>query len=145
MNKYIVILILSAIAFVNASYLTWESYKIENGTATGNSICDVNTTFSCSTVLKSPYAKIGGVPFPAVAMVVYPVIFLVALAGLNGLFASAFTALLALGIGGICFNSYFIYQEFFQIKVFCPLCLMCTAIIITIAIISFFGMRSVKK
>jgi uncharacterized membrane protein len=48
-----------------------------------------------------------------------------------------------MAIGGICFNGYFIYQEAFYIWSFCPLCLMCTGIIITILGISVFGMKKI--
>jgi uncharacterized membrane protein len=36
----------------------------------------------------------------------------------------------------MCFNSYIIYMETFYIWAFCPLCLLCSAIIVTIFITS---------
>ncbi|MBP7062253.1 hypothetical protein KA037_03195 [Patescibacteria group bacterium] len=42
---------------------------------------------------------------------------------------------------GIAFNGYFIFQEAFVIKSFCPLCLLCTGIIITILILSVIGTK----
>lgn len=81
--KYIIILILSAIAFVNASYLTYRAFELKNqSTETISSnlgFCDINNTFSCSNVLTAPEVQIFNIPFPAIAMIVYPVLFLVAI------------------------------------------------------------------
>jgi len=43
--------------------------------------------------------------------------------------------------GGMCFNGYYIYQEAFHIGSFCPLCLVCSAIIVSIFGIAVYGMR----
>lgn len=111
---------------------------------TYSSFCDINSTFSCSNVLLSPQAQIFGLPFPAIAIMVYPVIFLVALLGYLGIWRRSFQVLAAMAVGGICFNGYFIYQEAFHIGSFCPLCLMCSGIIITILGISVYGIRKQK-
>lgn len=138
-------MVLAAIAFGNAVYLTTQAYtlkaKMAETAGTYSSFCDINSTFSCSNVLLSPRAQIFGLPFPAIAMVVYPIIFLVALLGYLGICRKAFPILALMAFGGICFNGYFIYQEAFYIGSFCPLCLMCSAIIITILGISVYGMK----
>ena len=139
-KKLLAILILCGIAFLNALYLTYESfYPSANG-----SFCDVGNTFSCSKVLQSPHALIFGVPFPAIAAVVYPLLFSIGLLGYFGKIKKPFSILLPLSIGGMCFNGFFIYKEFFFIHNFCLLCLMCSAIITTIAIISGFGLKDQK-
>lgn len=138
MKKLIAICALSVVAFFNATYLTTQNYKIEHATANWqiSSFCDLNNTFSCTNVLSSPYSKIFGLPFTAIAMVVYPVLFLIAYLGISGIIKKPFNILIFLSAGWILFNSYFIYQEYANIWSYCPLCLLCSAIIITIFILS---------
>lgn len=137
MKKFLVICILAGIAFINASYLTYKSYA-----PTANAFCDINQRFSCSTVLASPVAKIGGViPFPMIAMIVYPILFALAFIGRKKKDIKFFKPLAILAAMGIEFNGYFIYLETTVIKVYCPLCLLCTAIIISIFIVSVIGRR----
>lgn len=143
------IIILALVAFANAVYLTTQAYSLKAEMAetagTYSSFCDLNSTFSCSNVLLSPRAQFFGLPFPAVAVVVYPIIFLIALLGYFGICRKPFQILTTLAVGGICFNGYYIYQEAFHIGSFCPLCLVCSAIIVTILGLSVRGIVSKKK
>ncbi len=145
---FVAVIVLAAFAFGNAVYLTTQAYtlKIKMAESVGNysTFCDINSTFSCSNVLLSPRAQFFGLPFPAVAMVVYPIIFLVALLGYLGICRKAFPILAGMAIGGMCFNGYYIFQEAVYIGSFCPLCLMCTAIIISIRGISVYGIKKAK-
>lgn len=142
---FIAIMVLAAIAFGNAVYLTNQAYtlktKLAESAGTYSSFCDINSTFSCSNVLISPRAQFFGFPFPALAMLVYPVIFLIALLGYLGICRKAFPILAGMAIGGMCFNGYYIYQEAFYIGSFCPLCLACSAIIVTILGLALWGMK----
>jgi uncharacterized membrane protein len=77
MKKYNIICILSAIAFINATFLTYRSFFPSEQT-----FCDFNSKFSCSSVLANPVANIAGViPFPVVAMIVYPILLILAYRG----------------------------------------------------------------
>lgn len=138
MKKLIIICILSIIAFFNATYLTYQNNLIEKASEKWqiSSFCDINNTFSCTNVLSSPYSKVFDLPFTAIAMVVYPIIFLIAFLGISWIIKKPYHILSVMWIGWITFNSYFILQEILYIKAFCPLCLICTAIIISIFIIS---------
>lgn len=137
MKKLLTICIISILAFFNAVYLTVQNYKIEHAPKWSiSSFCDLNNSFSCTTVLSSPYSKVFWLPFPAIAMLVYPIIFAVAFLGMQKIIKKPFHILAALGIWWTAFNSYFISQEFLYIKSFCPLCLLCTVMIIAIAILS---------
>lgn len=142
---FIAIMVLAAVAFGNAVYLTNQAYtlktKIEESAGTYSTFCDINSTFSCSNVLLSPRAQFFGLPFPAVAMVVYPIIFLIALLGYLGICRKPFPILAGMAVGGMCFNGYYIYQEAVYIGSYCPLCLMCSAIIISMLVISLYGMK----
>ena len=135
---------LSVIAFANATYLTYTAYELKNTRASERpmSFCDINQTFSCTTVLDSPYAEIFGVPFPLIAMIVYPIIALIALLGYRSGTTKHFHYLLGMGIAGTLFNSFFIFREYMYIGAYCYLCLICSAIIVSIAIISAIGIRS---
>lgn len=78
-----------------------------------------------------------------VAIAVYPVLLLIALWGIiKKKHHKASNALTYLSAAGILFNSYFIITEALVIKAFCPLCLLCTGIIITIFILSLLGRKS---
>ena len=141
MKKFTIIMILAFIAFLNAWYLTSKAY----GRLSWSTVCDINSTFSCEIAMSHPAAYIGPIVFPAVALVVYPVIFFLAFFGSRSSNPKKhFSILKYISAGGILFNSYFIYQETFTIKAFCPLCLLCTAIIITIFILSITWEKSSK-
>lgn len=142
-------MVLAVIAFGNAVYLTNQAYtlktKLAESAGTYSTFCDINSTFSCSNVLLSPRAQFFDFPFPALAIIVYPIIFLIALLGYLGIYRKAFPILALMAIGGMCFNGYYIYQEAFYIGSFCPLCLMCSAIIVSIFGISWYGSKHEKK
>lgn len=141
MKKFTVIMILSVIATINAGYLTSKAF----GLFSSQTFCDINSLFSCGKVVSSPAAFIGPIPFPMVAMFVYPIIFILARIGLRAINKKKYYTILAyLSAAGLLFNSYFIGQEAFVIKAFCPLCLMCTGIIITILILSILGRSHTK-
>ena len=147
MKKYLFIAILAAIAIVNAAYLSWEAYQIvylNADTVRLFSICDINSTFSCTSALDSAYSRPFGIPFPFIALVVYPVLLLLALIGYMTRSYGYAKALAILSFMGMCFNGYIIYMETFYIHAFCPLCLFCSAIIITIFITSLFILSEKK-
>ena len=143
MKKYLIIAVLAAIGIFNAIYLSIPAYKFWNGadsTALQMMPCDVSEKLSCSGILQNIRAIIFSVgdfkvAFPMVAAVVYPILFLIALWGWFSKSMLPAKILTGLALGGMMFNSYVIYQEYI-VSVFCPLCAMCTVIIITIFILS---------
>ena len=139
-KKLLAIIILSSIAILNAWYLTYQAYSIILGAAT-TGFCDLNNFASCTNVLASPYSRIAGIPIPAIALVVYPIILLIALLWYYGKLRKPFHVLLAMSIWGIIMSAYFIYQEIFNIGALCLLCLMCSVIILSIFAISASGLR----
>jgi uncharacterized membrane protein len=136
MKKYLVIIFLSLIAFLNAWYLTQQAYTQSTG-----SFCDINDKLSCTNVFAAPEARMGPIPFPVIALIVYPVLAFIAYMWYKGKTSKNFKPLSILASMGIAFNGYFIFQEAFVIKSFCPLCLLCTGIIITILILSVIGTK----
>gem|GEM_PF-1466119 len=83
-NKYILILVLALIALGNAAYLSYTAYQLLHPVAgvTITSACDISKTLSCSNVIIHPDTMIAGIPFPYLALVVYPIITLLAIWGL---------------------------------------------------------------
>ncbi len=143
MRKYLIILVLALIGIFNAVYLSipaYEYWNSANSQALQMMPCDLSETLSCSGILQNPRAIIFSigefkVAFPMIAVVVYPILALLALSGWIRKTTCEAKALTAMAAGGMCFNSYVIYQEFI-VGVFCPLCAMCTVIIITIFVLS---------
>ena len=141
-TKLLVISIISLGALFNAFYLSYDWLFAVNDVLWGwNSFCNINDTFSCTTVLEHPLSQIYWIPFPVIALLVYPIIIIVALLWYFKNIVNHFKILFAMAIGWIMFNWYFIYQETFNIWAFCPLCLLCTAIIISIACMSWSEVR----
>lgn len=137
MKKLITVCVLSFLAFINAIYLTAQFYKIESAESAWNisSFCDISNSFSCTNVLASPYSQVFGLPFPAIAIAVYPIIFLVAFLGINWIIKKPYHILAFLWLGWMMFNWYFISMEYLYIKSYCPLCLACSVIITLIFIL----------
>lgn len=142
------IILLSLIATFNAAYLTYMAYSIKAPLAYGQAItpfaCDFNSVLSCSWVFSHSFAWFWGIPFSLLALIVYPVIIGVATLWFMEKIKNHFKILFFVGLGGVLFNGYIIYNEIL-VNVFCLLCLMCTGIIITIIILSKIWMCSAKK
>ena len=140
MKKIYVILALAFISFLNATYLTISAYSLKaqiaaSGEAT-EFFCDVNSVFSCSNLFMQDFAWMFGIPFSAIAMGVYPVLFVLAFLWLKSKNKNYFKATGLMALGGISFNGYIIFNEI-QIPIICLACLACTIAIATIAILSF--------
>ncbi len=140
MKKYLFIAVLAAIGIFNALYLSYHAYGFwfgDNAEALRMLPCDISATFSCSDILKNPRALIFGLPFPMIAAIVYPVLFIIALIGWFTRSVTPAKILTVLAFLGMCFNGYVISQEAI-VGVFCPLCAICTGLIIAIFITSIF-------
>lgn len=134
MKKLYAILILALISLWNAIYLTISAfdYKAWN---TSSLFCDLNNTFSCSNLFSFDFAWIFWIPFPFIAVVVYPILALIAILWILKKCKKAFHILLVLWIWWMMFNSYIIYNEYL-VWVYCLACLACTISITTITILS---------
>lgn len=147
-NKFLTICILSGIAFINASYLSYKAYLFRFVDPLGlSSFCDVSHTFSCTEVLRHPLSQVFGISFPWVAMVVYPVLFAIAYYGYKARGGgTGFAKVLAiLSFLGMLFNGFFIYREAMYIHSYCILCLMCTVIIVSIFLVSLSMSRNTRR
>jgi uncharacterized membrane protein len=137
-KKLLAVIILCIIAIFNAAYLTNMAYS----ELSGPSFCDISATMSCTSVFSNTASQIFGIPFPVIALIVYPVLLLVAVLWYYKKINTHRSWLRWLSLGGMLFNGYIIFQETFVIKAFCPLCLLCTGIIITIHILSYGNKQS---
>lgn len=150
MNKklQIAIIILAFLGIINAAYLSWEAYNIIFAPQTGllgNSFCDINVTFSCTSFMNMPESRIFGIPFPMIALVVYPILFGLSLFAYFKQNLTAIKIITIMAFGGLAFNGLVISREV-AVGVFCPLCLMCTGYILTIAILgTIIWKKSCKK
>ena len=136
-KKFFIIQILSVLAFINASYLSYKSYFVRFVDSAGlTSFCDVSKIFTCTDVLRHPLSQVFGISFPWIAMFVYPVIFVLAFLGYKKLTNIYAKILVVVSFLGVLFNGFILYREIFFIHAYCLLCLLCTFIILSIFIIS---------
>ena len=154
-KKLLTIIILSLIASLNAAYLTYNAYLLKASQTqfqlnwfNWNSdvvwfACDFNSTFSCSSVFTHDFSWIFGIPFSLLALIVYPIILVIAFLGIKEKIKNVYKILLAIVAGWVLFNWYIIFNEYL-VWVYCFLCLLCTAIIIAIWTISIFWLKEKK-
>lgn len=135
-KRYWFIIIVSVVAFINALYLSMQAYAYRIAAQDGSSFCDFSSGVSCSAVLQSPYSHVFGIPFPWIALGVYPVLFAIALIGLRRMSVGPARALAVLSFLGMMFNFFIMYRELMFIHAFCVLCFLCTLIIISIFVAS---------
>ena len=76
-KKLLIVMVLCVLAAINAGYLTNMAYS----QLTGPSFCDIRATLSCTSVFNNVASQILGIPFPAIALVVYPILLVIALLG----------------------------------------------------------------
>ena len=132
MKKYLIIAGISSIALVNALYLSYKAYIFRYiDPIDAHSFCDISKTASCTDVLRNPLSNVFGIPFPWIALVVYPVLIGLALYGYRKASYKQAKIIAVLAAMGICFNGLIIFREVMYIHVYCLLCLMCSAIIIS--------------
>ena len=120
---------LSSLGTLNALYLTilfvrtkWEEHV--------SSVCDINSTTSCTSVITSPFALFLGVPVCSIALVVYPILIALGYAALRRQRSrDLFYAASILSAMGLMLNAVYVYNEFVHIGAVCILCVGCTVLI----------------
>ena len=146
MKQYRTIIILAVIALANAAYLSYKAYFFRYVDPLGlTSFCDFSKFNSCSEVLRHPLSSVFGIPFPWVALAVYPILLGLAWYGYRHQSYTQAKALVILSFMGMCFNGFIIYREILFIKAFCLLCFICTLIIISIFFLSLSLVRESRR
>ena len=120
---------LSALGAINALYLTslfvrskWQEHV--------SSVCDINATTSCTSVITNQHAMFLGVPVCSIALVVYPVLIALGLAALRRpKTRDLFYATSILSAMGLMLNVVYVYNEVVYIRAICILCVGCTVLI----------------
>lgn len=136
-NKFLAIQILSALAFMNATYLSYKAYFVRFVDPNNlTSFCDVSKLFTCSDVLRHPLSQIYGVSFPWIAMLVYPIIFSISFFGYKKMSPRYGKMLAAVSFLGVMFNGFIMYRETMFIHSYCLLCFICTLIIVSIFVLA---------
>lgn len=153
---FISIIILTFLGIINAFYLSYEAHQISQLVSqpsywtlfqwwfVKNTFCDINETFSCSSFMANPASKLFWIPFPYIAAIVYPILFILSLMAFRLKSNNIVRTIFILSLMWIWFNVIIISREF-TLWVFCPACLMCTAYIISIAILSGIILKNNKK
>jgi uncharacterized membrane protein len=145
MKKIQYIIALAVIAIGNAAYLSYKAYVYKFVDPNGLfSFCDFNSTASCTEVLRHPLSEVFGIPFPWIALVVYPVILTLAILAYKLTSMKLVRAIQILAAMGIVFNGFIIYREVVYIHAYCLLCLMCTGIIISIFALATLALKEKK-
>lgn len=142
-----IIIALSLIGTANASYLTYiflRKTALESAFGPLNSsLCDINSTFSCSNIVTSEYAQFLGVPVCTLALIVYPALIVLAFLAMKNTKSAPhyFYAISIISSMGFMLNAVYVYNEYVHLSAICVLCLVCLAIITTNLILSICGYK----
>ena len=115
--------ILAVLGIFLAVYLLWQQFFKPSFQP-----CNINATVNCDAVVSGPVAKTLGIPTPLIGLMGYLII----------LFSSfKRNARLVLGMAtfGLLFCLYIAYMEIFQLRVICPVCILCQLDMISVFIL----------
>lgn len=112
--------IFSLIGILLACYLLFEQY-----TQPEYPPCTINANINCDAIISGAVAKTFGVPTPLYGLIGYIAIFLSA-------YYKSKKLLLVIATFGLLFCGWIGYREIFELKVICPICLICQSVMITI-------------
>jgi uncharacterized membrane protein len=115
--------ILAVLGIFLAVYLLWQQFFKPSFQP-----CSINATVNCDAVINGPVAKTLGIPTPLIGLIGYIVILFSAIKK---------KAKLVLGMAtfGLLFCLYIAYREIFQLRVICPVCILCQLDMISVFIL----------
>lgn len=110
-----------------ASFLETIEYQAILKNAHSQLVCDLNSVFSCSSVLNSWQSKIFGFPNSMLCMLFFMLMFSSGLVAMTG---GTIVPRLRLWLHGIaafflCFALWFMWESTFRVRALCVLCLFC--------------------
>ena len=124
-----------AIAFVALGGVAISSVSLHHHfSQSKTSFCDINETFNCDLVNRSPYATFLGVPVALIGILGYMLI--LALATIYREKAETPVMLLVVSAAGLGFALYLTYIEAHVLGAWCILCLTSLALIAASAVLS---------
>jgi uncharacterized membrane protein len=121
---YQAIKILAIIGILLAIYLMWQQFFQPTFKP-----CNINATVNCDAVITGPVAKTLGIPTPLIGFIGYIII-------LFAVFKKNAKLVWGMAAFGLVFCMYIAYREFFELKVICPVCILCQIDMITVFILS---------
>lgn len=116
--------ILASIGIFLALFLLWERYFTP-----AFQPCNINATINCDAVIKGEVADTLGVPTPLIGLIGYLIILIAA-------FFKKAKLILGMAVFGLSFCMYIAYRELFELRVICPVCILCQIDMITVFIMS---------
>lgn len=122
-TKYKWIKVLAVVGIGLAVFLLWERYAQPTFQP-----CNINATVNCDAVISGEVANTFGIPTPVIGLVGYIVILLAA-------FRKNPKLVLGMSIFGLAFCLYIAYRELFELRVICPVCILCQLDMITVFIL----------
>lgn len=121
---YLYIKILSSIGIPLAIYLLFEQF-----THSPFAPCNISSTINCNAIISGPVANTFGIPTPLIGLIGYVIIFLSAIFQKKRL-------MLAMSAFGLVFCLSIAYIELFQLRVLCPVCILCQIIMISVFLLA---------
>ena len=117
--------ILAVIGIGLALFLLWERYFQPSFQP-----CNINATVNCDAVISGALSNTLGIPTPLIGLVGYILI-------LFGAFKKNAKLVWGMATFGLAFCLYIAYRELFQLKVICPVCILCQLDMITVFILGY--------
>ncbi len=115
--------ILAVIGIFLALFLLWERYFQPSFQP-----CNINATINCDAVIKGEVSNTLGIPTPLIGLIGYVVI-------LFSAFRKNAKLVLGMSAFGLAFCLYIAFRELFQLRVICPVCILCQLDMITVFIL----------
>lgn len=128
-NVYFFIKALSLIGIILAVYLLWQQIFHPPF-----QLCTINTTINCEAIISGTVAKTFGIPTPIYGLIGYILLFFSALYHKK-------KVLMSVASFGLVFCLWIAYQELFQLRVICPICIFCQIIMLTVFSLSFIQIK----
>jgi len=125
--------ILAGIGIFLAVFLLWEQIFRPSFQP-----CNINATVNCDAVISGEVSKTLGIPTPLIGLVGYIVILFAA-------FRKNTKLVLGMAAFGLTFCLYIAYRELFELRVVCPVCILCQIDMITVFVLGILLNRKAKK
>lgn len=124
--------ILAVVGIFLALFLLWERYFQPSFQP-----CNINATVNCDAVISGTLANTLGIPTPLIGLTGYIIILFAA-------FKKNAKLVLGMATFGLLFCLYIAYREIFQLRVICPVCILCQLDMITVFILGVLLARNKK-
>jgi uncharacterized membrane protein len=115
--------ILGVIGILLAIYLLWQRYFTP-----AFQPCNINSTVNCNALTTGPLQNTLGIPTALIGLTGYVVILFAA-------FKKNSKLVLGMAAFGLAFCLYIAYRELFELRVICPVCILCQLDMITVFIL----------